>query len=96
MPDEGCTKCIIDTGHLKGVSDFLVFTAANLDKVIETIGTANLSDAEKIAYQQVLQEQCDLKDEILKKIEEWSYAVTYISKAHDVLYKLRGPDPKGI
>jgi hypothetical protein len=89
MPDEGCTKCIIDTGHLKGVSDFLVFTAVNLDKVIETIGTANLTDEQKRVYQKVLDEQCELKDAILEKIEAWSYAVTDISKAHDVLYKLK-------
>jgi len=94
MPDEGCTKCIIDTGYLEGASAYLVYGAQRLDRVIEKIGTKNLSDAEKLVYQQVLQEQCDLKDRMLEDSERWSYAVTDIAKAHDVLYKLKGHDPK--
>lgn len=89
MPDEGCTKCIIDTPYIEGASAYVVFGTKQLDKAIQMIGTANLTDSEKLAYQQVLQEQCDLKDTMLEALEKWSYVVTDISKAHDVLYKLK-------
>lgn len=90
MPDDGCTKCVIDTGHVRAIAAFLVATADNLDNVIQRIGTANLTDAEKLAYQSVLQDQCDLKYHVWELTDKWSDKVTEIAKAHDVLYKLKG------